>query len=441
MSRHQVSSGSGNGSNGAHAYGWAETQGVRPTMEDAMILGVPLTGELHLWAVLDGHAGRRSAERLVEWLPQALIDACPDGQMDENAIIIACELVDERLLAEQRADGFDDGATALLVITDGGAQADRMLVAQVGDSQAVLCGKFGADALCPQHRTDNPAEEARLASEGARVEDGRVCGASRAVAVTRSFGDVDVKPPNGALTVLPDVVEQDLTPADELLILGCDGLWDVMSAEDAWELAKRKAKTRDGKWDLPKAARALVDAALELKTGDNVSVLVLGLRKPKSAPPLPPPSQPAGDMSTSTAEAEAAEQTPAKAAVLTACPPASGPPAEPVPPALVESEDEYVSRVEPAVCEALGRAFDATVAQRSSDPLRAMAEFLAPPSAEVERLRQENAELRRRLARVGESGMAADVGAAVDAGSPPTPSHGGSSRNLVKMGTFRKRNE
>ena len=86
-----------------------------------------------------------------------------------------------------------------------------------------------------------------------------------------------------SLASLEQVSEHTLSPADECLILGCDGLWDVLSAEEAWELASRAGKAR-GSWDYAAAAKALVDAALQRKTGDNVSVVVIGLRKPRAPP-------------------------------------------------------------------------------------------------------------------------------------------------------------
>ena len=72
--------------------------------------------------------------------------------------------------------------------------------------------------------------------------------------------------------------------ADKLLILGCDGLWDVIEPDDAYGVAKKAGRARDGRWDLQAAAHALVVAALERKTGDNVSVLLLGLKKPRRSP-------------------------------------------------------------------------------------------------------------------------------------------------------------
>ena len=288
-----IDSGDGDSSGGAQSHGWAETQGVRPSMEDGMIRGEHLVQNFFLWAVLDGHSGRASVERLVAWLPAALRDglsACgarPETDEEMHRVIVtAVEATDRKLLAAQEAVGFDDGATALLVLADGDAwECRKFYVAQVGDSQVVLCSAFGADALATQHRTDEPDEAARLEAAGAKVQDDRVIGLTRSLAVTRAMGDRDVKA-GGGLIATPAVTTHDVSAADELLILGCDGLWDVMAPEEAWSLAKRKGKSR-GAWDLQKAARALVEGALNAQTGDNVSVLVLSLRPPKGERPPP----------------------------------------------------------------------------------------------------------------------------------------------------------
>ena len=262
-------------------FGWASSRGRRATMEDEIITGISLGAGTHLWAVLDGHAGRRAVEELSELLPstmrEAFATAGDPALLSPSDLTSAVEAVDERLLAAAESAGrWDDGATALLAFTAPG----ELQLAQLGDSQAVLCSAYGAEALCPQHRVGDPDEDARLRAAGARVEDDRICGANTAVAVTRSLGDLDVKRahPRAVLST-PEVSSHSLSAADELLILGCDGLWDVIGPEEAWDAAKRAGRHRNGGWDLEAAARALVAAALEAKSGDNVSVLVVSLRK------------------------------------------------------------------------------------------------------------------------------------------------------------------
>ena len=55
------------------------------------------------------------------------------------------------------------------------------------------------------------------------------------------------------------------------------GIWDVMSADDAWEVVQRAGKKGRGKWDLQVASRALADAAIERGSSDNVSVILVQL--------------------------------------------------------------------------------------------------------------------------------------------------------------------
>ena len=255
---------------GGYACGWAHAQGRRSSMEDEVILGTPLPtqadgagdGGLQLWAVMDGHAGRRAVELLVTLLPEAFARATRQALTTSSSssdtapllspddITHVLQTVDEQLLAASDAEGgWSDGATALLAITATSEHRRRpMQLIQLGDSQAVLCGAFGADALCPQHRVGEPAEDARLEALGTTVEDGRVVGGGAAVAVTRSLGDALVKRGSaGGLIAVPAVSEHRLSAADELLLLGCDGLWDVMGAEDAYDIARKAGRGRDGR--------------------------------------------------------------------------------------------------------------------------------------------------------------------------------------------------
>jgi hypothetical protein len=59
----------------------------------------------------------------------------------------------------------------------------------------------------------------------------------------RAFGDFEFKSPDMdqelcKVTALPDIVVHTRTPSDDILLIACDGVWDVLSSEDAVELAR-----------------------------------------------------------------------------------------------------------------------------------------------------------------------------------------------------------
>ena len=70
--------------------------------------------------------------------------------------------------------------------------------------------------------------------------------------MTLAMGDADVK--GDGVTSDPEVSETRLTSSDEYFIMACDGLWDVMSNEDAVAMIKDTVKAGDKGWD-PSYAR------------------------------------------------------------------------------------------------------------------------------------------------------------------------------------------
>merc|ERR1712119_182225 len=64
------------------------------------------------------------------------------------------------------------------------------------------------------------------------------------LAVSRAFGDLLLKEaekydcvgvaPGGLITAVPEIQVMDLNPTeDRFLVLACDGVWDVLSSEEA----------------------------------------------------------------------------------------------------------------------------------------------------------------------------------------------------------------
>jgi serine/threonine protein phosphatase PrpC len=83
--------------------------------------------------------------------------------------------------------------------------------------------------------------------------------------------------PEGPLSAIPDIFERKLDPADQFLLLACDGVWDVFSDEVA---VKHVLSGLSGSGNDPrKAADYLVEQVLRSgRCTDNVTALVVLLK-------------------------------------------------------------------------------------------------------------------------------------------------------------------
>lgn len=146
------------------------------------------------------------------------------------------------------------------------------MVANTGDCRAVLCRKGQAIDMSQDHRPIYPSEKRRVEELGGYIDDGYLNGV---LSVSRALGDWDMKLPRGSSSPLiaePEFQQVVLTEDDEFLIIGCDGIWDVMSSQHAVSLVRRGLRRHD---DPEQCARDLVMEALRLNTFDNLTVIVV----------------------------------------------------------------------------------------------------------------------------------------------------------------------
>jgi serine/threonine protein phosphatase PrpC len=161
----------------------------------------------------------------------------------------------------------------------------RITTANVGDSRIVLGQRppnhpFAEPALAIRltvdHRTDDPLEVARIEQAGGFLFKGRVCGV---LAVTRSLGDQILKPYVTAHPAVREIGVRAAATADHnnnsFLIVACDGLWDVMTDQEAVQLVESYCGNDKSKQAT--VADCLVAEALRRGTADNVTAVVVWL--------------------------------------------------------------------------------------------------------------------------------------------------------------------
>merc|ERR1712083_813773 len=166
----------------------------------------------------------------------------------------------------------------------------KLLIANLGDSRAVLCrahgnGRLSAVRLSDDHKPGRADEKKRIEAKGGVVDmQGvwRVFTPSPAtfggrtlmwgLAVSRAFGDLLMKEPQrygcaGAtgelVTANPEIHTYELNPSeDRFLVLACDGIWDVLGDDDAVSVCIEH-KSAD------QAAHALIRRSFESGSDDN----------------------------------------------------------------------------------------------------------------------------------------------------------------------------
>jgi protein phosphatase PTC1 len=130
------------------------------------------------------------------------------------------------------------------------------------------------------HKAQDPDERLRVQKLGGFLGDNnRIAGK---IAIARSIGDHEFFP---LVSSDPFISLTELTPEYKFLIVACDGLWDVMSDQEAVDFVveyHNKTKSYVG------AALLLRDLAFQLGSGDNISIIVFGLHTPE-LPVCPPP--------------------------------------------------------------------------------------------------------------------------------------------------------
>ena len=143
--------------------------------------------------------------------------------------------------------------------------------------------------MSQDHRPIYAPERQRVESSGGYIDDGYLNGV---LSVSRALGDWDMKLPRGSPSPLiaePEFRQAVLTEDDEFLIIGCDGIWDVMSSQHAVSIVRRGLRRHDNP---EQCARELAMEALRLNTFDNLTVIVVCFSLESRDDPLGPDQRP-----------------------------------------------------------------------------------------------------------------------------------------------------
>ena len=151
---------------------------------------------------------------------------------------------------------------------------NELYVANSGDSRCIIYSKGVAIALSEDHKPDLDHERDRIQKAGGYIIDGRINGnlnLSRAMGDLEYKKNADLKPHEQLISVVPDIQRRTLTADDELLVIGCDGIWECLTNQQIAEFLLDKL--HEGK----SAAKAVEDLLDNIVAPDTSSKIIFYL--------------------------------------------------------------------------------------------------------------------------------------------------------------------
>lgn len=188
---------------------------------------------INIYGVFDGHGGGYVSKYLHDHLHKYFISKKVPRPFKSSYINRVYDHVQGKLTKSNTSKAHACGSTCLLALHFRDKRnVNYLQLLNTGDSRGVLChsSKNVAVRLTKDHKPNIPEERHRITQLGGQVyydgHDYRI----KDLSVSRAFGDNDSKP---YVVQKPDIFNYKLNKNDKFMILACDGLWDVMSDQEA----------------------------------------------------------------------------------------------------------------------------------------------------------------------------------------------------------------
>jgi protein phosphatase 1L len=224
-------------------------------MEDFLDIQMPMINgqAIGLFGVFDGHNGLRAAEYVKQYLFDNLL--WHPKLVDDIKLAIAetFQQTDQDYLRSE-INHMDAASTACTCLVVG----DRLLVANIGDSRAVICRGGETVALSIDQTPNRTDERKHIEDAGGFVVEGL----SR---VSHAFGARSLKQ---YVVADPEIQEYDIEEGVDFLVLATAGLWNVLSNQEAVSRVESLV-------DPEEAVNALTAEAYCRKSADNITCVII----------------------------------------------------------------------------------------------------------------------------------------------------------------------
>ena len=294
-------------SNIIKGYAYNSSMGnVREYNEDAItatkvVLNNDENNYFYFFGVYDGHGGKGCSFYLKDNLHNNV------KEFSELGIKLGIEKTEENFKKDEGLNEngeIKDGSGSCGIIAM--IKDRKLIIANVGDSRLVIYKNGKVSFTTEDHKPGTENEKKRIEAAGGKIyqtpslfplyQNGKEIEIPWRVlpgrlSVSRTFGDIEAKEEKfggmkGVVVALPDITEIELNDEYNFIVIGCDGIFDVLSNEELLEcihivLKEKKMTEFINDEDVHELcgdfAAMIIKSALAKDSFDNVSCIVIAL--------------------------------------------------------------------------------------------------------------------------------------------------------------------
>ena len=258
----------------------------------------------YFFGIYDGHGGNGCSLYLKENLHKFIQEFSASGI--KEAIYESENFFLTKKAVDENNNLFDSsGSCGIIAII----KNNQLIISNTGDSRIVIYKNGKIFFVTEDHKPDSEKEKERIKSAGGQIyqspsiipiyQNGKKINLPWRVlpgrlSVSRTFGDIEAKVEKyggkkGVIIPTPDITEIELNNDFDFMVIGCDGIFDVLSNEDLfdiWKIVLKEYKINNFK-DIEKNNEITIDelcgdfagliikSALAKNSFDNVSCIVV----------------------------------------------------------------------------------------------------------------------------------------------------------------------
>jgi protein phosphatase 1L len=250
-----------------------EDIGSRPYMEDTYSFDVNMPYGFSYYGLFDGHGGKEVSLYLKEYMKNVIIKHLKDAVKSKESFIDV-----QKILYESFKTIINDipyktsmttGSTALVILK----HTDKVWVANVGDTRAIMNNGLTAVKLSNDHKPNEDKEYKRITSLGGKVikafkED--VYRVNGVLAVSRAIGDFSLSP---HVTWKPEITTFNIKKHNHYIFMATDGVWDVLSNQQVINIINEMIINEQWKY----IGDIIISTARNYGSGDNIACILIVL--------------------------------------------------------------------------------------------------------------------------------------------------------------------